>query len=229
MRSMRTAPLTRVHVHHIVHSPSRTTHTLCSPHCLPPRLQVFDLIQARAPQESWDVRTVMEAHRRQVLSGVNLVFSRVMPLETDPRTHPLWRLAEQFGGTCSEACSEATTHVVATHGGTDKVGARAGGRVGEGQGVASRGVRGGARVCLQGLRSVCMCMCLWCCACATTSCRQAVTTCTCTSAPQCVLHACATLRTRAPVDSWLTRCHLYLPLQAMWARDHGKFIVSPAW
>lgn len=57
----------------------------------------------------------------QVLEGVVLVFSRVIPLETNPRQHPLWLLAEQYGATCSEQCSEDTTHVVAMTGGTEKV------------------------------------------------------------------------------------------------------------
>jgi hypothetical protein len=57
----------------------------------------------------------------QVLEGVQLVFSRVIPLETNPRQHPLWLLAEQYGATCCEACSDGTTHVVTMTGGTEKV------------------------------------------------------------------------------------------------------------
>jgi RNA polymerase II C-terminal domain phosphatase-like 3/4 len=60
-----------------------------------------------------------------LLLGVHLVFSRVIPLESNPRQHPLWQLAEQFGATCGEQCNETTTHVVATHGGTEKVRAAA--------------------------------------------------------------------------------------------------------
>jgi RNA polymerase II C-terminal domain phosphatase-like 3/4 len=81
---------------------------------------VFSLIRTRAPREAWDVRAVMEGRRRRVLAGASLVFSRVFPLEANPRTHPLWRLAEQFGAACGEVCGEGTTHVVATHGGTEK-------------------------------------------------------------------------------------------------------------
>lgn len=69
-----------------------------------------------------DVRIVMEQERRKVLQGCSLVFSRVMPLEQDPRTHALWRMAEQYGATCSTHCSDATTHVVAAARGTEKVG-----------------------------------------------------------------------------------------------------------
>jgi len=70
----------------------------------------------------------------QVLEGVQLVFSRVIPLETNPRQHPLWLLAEQYGATCTEQCTDDTTHVVAMTGGTEKVGVCGGGRTGaEGQ------------------------------------------------------------------------------------------------
>lgn len=57
----------------------------------------------------------------QVLEGVQLVFSRVIPLETNPRQHPLWLLAEQYGATCTEQCTDDTTHVVAMTGATEKV------------------------------------------------------------------------------------------------------------
>eukprot|EP00775_Hariotina_reticulata_P011392 gene11392-11540_t len=70
---------------------------------------------------AWDVRNVMATEKKLVLQGVNLVFSRVIPLESDPKQHPLWQLAEQFGATCGEQCTTSTTHVVATHGGTEKV------------------------------------------------------------------------------------------------------------
>ncbi|KIY91828.1 hypothetical protein MNEG_16135 [Monoraphidium neglectum] len=82
--------------------------------------QVFERAAARAPPEVWDARAVMDDHRRRVLAGVGLVFSRVGPQNADPRAHPLWRLAERFGGACSEAPGEGTTHVVAAAGGTDK-------------------------------------------------------------------------------------------------------------
>jgi hypothetical protein len=55
----------------------------------------------------------------QVLAGVQLVFSRVIPLETNPRQHPLWVLAEQYGATCSQQCTPDTTHVVAMNQGTE--------------------------------------------------------------------------------------------------------------
>lgn len=85
---------------------------------------VFQRLQAHGQQEDpsqWDVRIVMAGEKQQILAGVNVVFSRVIPLETDPKQHPLWQLAEQFGASCSEQCGDNTSHVVATHGGTEKV------------------------------------------------------------------------------------------------------------
>lgn len=88
---------------------------------------VFERMRAAPPSAApsavapWDVRRVMAAEKRLVLAGVVLAFSRVIPLESDPRCHPLWQLAEQFGAACGEGCSDATTHIVATHGGTEKV------------------------------------------------------------------------------------------------------------
>ena len=69
----------------------------------------------------WDVRNVMSEERQKVLTGVSIVFSRVIPLEMDPCSHPLWKMAEQFGAKCSVSCSEDTTHVVAGTRGTEKV------------------------------------------------------------------------------------------------------------
>jgi RNA polymerase II C-terminal domain phosphatase-like 3/4 len=58
---------------------------------------------------------------RQVLRGVTLVFTRVIPLEMEPASHPLWHLAESFGAGCSGALDDATTHVIAGASGTEKV------------------------------------------------------------------------------------------------------------
>lgn len=52
---------------------------------------------------------------------MRLVFTRVIPLEQDPSSHPLWRLAESFGATCAINLDAATTHVIAGASGTEKV------------------------------------------------------------------------------------------------------------
>lgn len=71
--------------------------------------------------QNWDVRHALGTERQQVLRGVRLVFTRVIPLEMEPSTHPLWRLAESFGARCSTVLDGATTHVVAGASGTEKV------------------------------------------------------------------------------------------------------------
>ena len=68
-----------------------------------------------------DVRGVLETARRRVLAGVCVAFSRVIPPEQEPASHPLWRMAERFGATCSMGMGEEVTHVVAAAEGTDKV------------------------------------------------------------------------------------------------------------
>ncbi|KAL4419249.1 hypothetical protein ABPG77_001187 [Micractinium sp. CCAP 211/92] len=71
--------------------------------------------------QNWDVRHALGTERQQVLRGVRLVFTRVIPLEMEPSSHPLWRMAESFGARCSTLLDGATTHVVAGASGTEKV------------------------------------------------------------------------------------------------------------
>ena len=58
---------------------------------------------------------------RQVLAGVRILFSRVIPLERAPASHPLWQLAEAFGAQCTTEADAGVTHVVAATRGTQKV------------------------------------------------------------------------------------------------------------
>jgi len=76
------------------------------------------------PFPTWDVRHVLREERQKVLAGVHVLFSRVIPLNQDPRTHELWRRAEAFGAVCgTELVVGLTTHVVSTVAGTQKVAA----------------------------------------------------------------------------------------------------------
>jgi len=67
------------------------------------------------------IQDILQEHRERVLAGVRLVFSRVFPLDCDPKQHPLWILAEDFGAECSKTLDENTTHVVGVTLSTDKV------------------------------------------------------------------------------------------------------------
>jgi hypothetical protein len=57
----------------------------------------------------------------QVLAGVRILFSRVIPLDQAPASHALWRMAEAFGAACTTTADAAVTHVVASTRGTEKV------------------------------------------------------------------------------------------------------------
>ena len=57
----------------------------------------------------------------QVLAGVVILFSRIIPLEHEPESHPLWRLAVRFGARCAKGMNADVTHVVANVAGTEKV------------------------------------------------------------------------------------------------------------
>jgi RNA polymerase II subunit A C-terminal domain phosphatase len=68
-----------------------------------------------------DIKSVMPAMKSRVLSGVIIVFSGVLPLETDVRTADISLWAKTFGATIAEKVSRKVTHVVAARAGTSKV------------------------------------------------------------------------------------------------------------
>ncbi|KAJ3011348.1 Carboxy-terminal domain (CTD) phosphatase [Thoreauomyces humboldtii] len=59
-----------------------------------------------------DVSAIMEEQKRDVLSGVKIVFSGVIPSHLDPSKQDIWIGAEQFGAMCSVELSDDVTHVV---------------------------------------------------------------------------------------------------------------------
>ena len=66
-----------------------------SDHVLPASAVFISIaLQAREPSKE-DVRHHLQGLRAQVLQGVHLVFSHVIPLEQDMTQHPLWQLATQ--------------------------------------------------------------------------------------------------------------------------------------
>lgn len=48
----------------------------------------------------------------QVLAGVVIMFSRIIPLDEEPTQHPLWLRAQAFGAACTVHMSDAVTHLV---------------------------------------------------------------------------------------------------------------------
>jgi hypothetical protein len=72
--------------------------------------------------EARDVRLVLADVRAQVLRGCRLVFSHCWPRDQPAYNQPLWRLAEALGAECSSVYTpDRTTHLVASHPGTNKV------------------------------------------------------------------------------------------------------------
>ncbi|CAL8464910.1 g4445 [Coccomyxa elongata] len=86
---------------------------------------VFAALDAPAATDSrderdWDVRHVLGSMRKQVLPGVRVLFSRVFPLDQEPESHHLWKLAETYGAVCTTDLDDRVTHVVAHSRGTQK-------------------------------------------------------------------------------------------------------------
>lgn len=69
-----------------------------------------------------DVRPILQARRRGILAGVNIVFSRVFPEDLkNPEEHRTWQMAESLGAKCFTKMGDNITHVVARSLGTAKV------------------------------------------------------------------------------------------------------------
>ncbi|KAI4379130.1 hypothetical protein MLD38_005465 [Melastoma candidum] len=80
----------------------------------------FTVLAAEKEPCDRDVRQVLKSVRRESLRGCRLVFSRVFPTKFPAESHPLWRMAEQLGATCSVDVEPSVTHVVALDAGTEK-------------------------------------------------------------------------------------------------------------
>ncbi|KAM5548612.1 RNA polymerase II C-terminal domain phosphatase-like 4 [Rosa sericea] len=67
-----------------------------------------------------DVRLVLKIIKKEVLKDCKIVFSHVFPSNVEADTHPLWKMAEQLGATCSTQVDPSVTHVVAANARTQK-------------------------------------------------------------------------------------------------------------
>jgi len=75
----------------------------------------------RHPVQPGYIAESLKWRRRKVLQGVNILFTAVFPLETNPKDQPLWKQAEHFGAQCYSQFNDTITHLVAARNGTDKV------------------------------------------------------------------------------------------------------------
>ncbi|KAG0273234.1 Carboxy-terminal domain (CTD) phosphatase [Linnemannia exigua] len=78
--------------------------------------------KAKNTRRQPDVKDIIKDMKRNVLKGVNVVFSSVIPLGQPPQRADIWRQAESFGANCWTDLSSRVTHVVAAKAGTAKVG-----------------------------------------------------------------------------------------------------------
>lgn len=68
-----------------------------------------------------DVKSILSDIKAQVLNGVQICFSSVIPLNQDPTRSEIWNLARTFGAQCQSELDSYVTHLVAGKPGTEKV------------------------------------------------------------------------------------------------------------
>ncbi|KAF7338558.1 RNA polymerase II subunit A C-terminal domain phosphatase [Mycena venus] len=73
------------------------------------------------PKPTYDVTLIIPRLRAEVFEGVHILFSSVIPLDTNPEATEIWRMARMFGAKCSTELTADVTHVVAAKRGTVKV------------------------------------------------------------------------------------------------------------
>ncbi|KAF9453897.1 hypothetical protein P691DRAFT_791077 [Macrolepiota fuliginosa MF-IS2] len=92
--------------------------------------QFFEAYDTRPPNSSrrkqadnkpHDVTRIIPWLRSEVLAGVHIAFSGVIPLDTPQETTEYWRLAHMFGAKCHPDLTPEVTHVVTAKRGTKKV------------------------------------------------------------------------------------------------------------
>jgi len=69
----------------------------------------------------YDVRVIIPQIKTETFAGTHLLFSSVIPLEVDPQTSDVWRMAQQFGAACYSELSPRLTHLVTAKRATAKV------------------------------------------------------------------------------------------------------------
>lgn len=67
-----------------------------------------------------DIKILLHEKRTQLLRGINIAFSGLIPLNENCHASELWQLATLFGANCREDLSEDVTHLLALREGTKK-------------------------------------------------------------------------------------------------------------
>ena len=72
-----------------------------------------EFYEAERPKEEMNVQVIIPEMKSQILGGVNLLFSGVIPLDLNPPNTEIWKLSEQFGAKCWSNLNKHVTHVIA--------------------------------------------------------------------------------------------------------------------
>lgn len=68
-----------------------------------------------------DIKDILDGLKRELFSGVGMVFSGLAPRQTRMEDTHWWRLAQQFGAKCEPDLTNDTTHVISYRSDTSKV------------------------------------------------------------------------------------------------------------
>jgi len=66
----------------------------------------------RSKEKVADIRMLLAEIRSEILMGCCILFSRIIPKDEKPVSHPAWVVACQMGATCVEDISDSVTHVI---------------------------------------------------------------------------------------------------------------------
>ncbi|PWN37086.1 FCP1-like phosphatase, partial [Meira miltonrushii] len=80
-----------------------------------------DYDKRKSQEEKPSITQIISQIKTAVLDGCTFVFSSIAPVNQDPGSTELWRLATEFGAVCKRSLDSKVTHVIAAKQGTEKV------------------------------------------------------------------------------------------------------------
>ncbi|CAG8582597.1 20708_t:CDS:10 [Gigaspora rosea] len=80
----------------------------------------YDRQQMNEQSRTPDVTVLVPSMKAEVLKGVNILFTHVIPTSQKKESAEIWILAKEFGAECSDGWNSEVTHLVAGDRGTEK-------------------------------------------------------------------------------------------------------------
>ncbi|KAI6047826.1 hypothetical protein EDC04DRAFT_2863998 [Pisolithus marmoratus] len=106
----------------LLESVHRWFYTAYDSYCAEERKHKRTLTPTGTPSaKPYDVTQIIPRMRERTLEGAHILFSSVIPLDTQPDTTEVWKVACMFGAKCYQELAACVTHVVAAKHGTAKV------------------------------------------------------------------------------------------------------------